>query len=147
MFRSTSFLLPLNNTPREIQHEKPNQPSSHPHSSDDDEEYSDRRVVRFSKDERRKMSSTTLHEVRLLRRSRDTMRKGMFLLLICLATAVVFALLMLQPMLERYYASFTASSTIEHLNDSIEKGVIQRLVQIPWFGGWDIQIIAVRRNI
>lgn len=147
MFRSTSFLLPLNNTPKEIQHEKPNQPSSHPHSSDDDEEYSNRRIVRFSKDERRKMSSTTLHEVRLLRRSRDTMRKGMFLLLICLATAVVFALLMLQPMLERYYASFTASSTIDHLNDSIEKGVIQRLVQIPWFGGWDIQIIAVRRNI
>lgn len=136
MFRSTSFLLPL--------HDKPNQPSSH---SSDDEEDCNKRVVRFSKDERRKMSSTTLHEVRLLRRSRDTMRKGMFLLMICLGIAVVFALLMLQPMLERYYASFTASSTIEHLNQSIEKGIIQRLVQIPWFGGWDIQIIAVKRNV
>lgn len=138
MFRSTSFLLPL--------HDKPNQASSHLQSSDDDEDCN-KRVVRFSKDERRKMSSTTLHEVRLLRRSRDTMRKGIFLLMICLGIAVVFALLMLQPMLERYYASFTASSTIEHLNQSIEKGIIQRLVQIPWFGGWDIQIIAVKRNV
>ncbi|CEP18581.1 hypothetical protein [Parasitella parasitica] len=90
-------------------------------------------------------STMTMHEIRLLRKSSDTMRKGMLLLFICLGLAVVFALLMLQPMLERYYASFSVSSTVASLNRSIEKGNVRRLMQIPWFGDWDIQLIAVRR--
>lgn len=113
-------------------------------SSGDEDEH---RRRFFSREEKYKISSSsTLHEIRLLRRSSDTMRKGMLLLLICLGVAVVFALLMVQPMLERYYASFTASSTIDSLDKAVEQGLICRLLQIPWFGGWDIQIIAIKRN-
>jgi hypothetical protein len=115
-------------------------------SSDDDEEHRSRK--QFTREERSQIDSTsmTMHEIRLLRKSSDTMRKGMLLLVICLGLAVVFALLMLQPMLERYYSSFSASSTVTSLNSSIEEGVVRRLMQIPWFGGWNIQLIAVRRR-
>lgn len=116
-------------------------------SSEDDEEHRSRK--RFTREERNQINSTlmTMHEIRLLRKSSDTMRKGMLLLVICLGLAVVFALLMLQPMLERYYSSFSVSSTVASLNSSIEEGVVRRLIQIPWFGGWDIQLIAVRRRV
>lgn len=137
---SNSFLLPNNAS------ESTTQDAS---SSDDDDDDSNSRPGHFSgkrqftREERTNMnaSTMTMHEIRLLRKSSDTMRKGMLLLMICLGLAVVFALLMLQPMLERYYASFTVAS----LNQSIEEGVVRRLMQIPWFGGWDIQLIAVRR--
>ncbi|KAK4513276.1 uncharacterized protein ATC70_011844 [Mucor velutinosus] len=141
---SNSFLLPSNNnsmesTTRDVS------------SSDDDNTSGSGRPSskrRFTREERRKINSTTMtmYEIRLLRKSSDTMRKGMLLLMICLGLAVVFALLMLQPMLERYYASFTVSSTMGSLNQSIQEGVVRRLIQIPWFGGWDIQVIAVRRT-
>ena len=115
-------------------------------SSEDDEEHRSRK--RFTREERSQIDSSTMtmHEIRLLRKSSDTMRKGMLLLVICLGLAVVFALLMLQPLLERYYSSFTVSSTVASLNSSIEEGVVRRLMQIPWFGGWNIQLIAVRRR-
>ncbi|KAG1086338.1 hypothetical protein G6F42_021031 [Rhizopus arrhizus] len=141
---SNSFLVPNNNS-------NINAPESATRdlSSSDDEDDTDGRngKRRFTREEKRKINSTTMtmHEIRLLRKSSDTMRKGMLLLVICLGLAVVFALLMLQPMLERYYSSFTASSTVASLNHSIEEGVVRRLMQIPWFGGWNIQVIAVRR--
>lgn len=113
--------------------------------SSDDEEGTKRR--RFTEEEKNRIdASTTIHEVRVLRRRSDTMRKGMLLLLICVGLAVVFALLMLQPLLERYYSSYTVSSTIESLEKSTDAGIVRRLMQIPWFGGWDIQLIAVRRE-
>lgn len=135
---STSFLIPNH-------YEEPHHTREILKAISSEEEEDDESIQhgRFSREERRKISSSTLHEIRLLRRSRDTMRKGIFLLMICLGTAVVLALLMLQPMLERYYAD---SSTIESLDRSVEHGMIRRLVQIPWFGGWDIQIIAVKRG-
>ncbi|KAI8646295.1 hypothetical protein BD408DRAFT_410519 [Parasitella parasitica] len=116
-------------------------------SSSEDEHRERHKSRVFTREEQSNInaSTTTMHEIRLLRKSSDTMRKGMLLLLICLGLAVVFALLMLQPMLERYYASFTVSSTVASLNSSIDRGVVRRLMQIPWFGGWDIQLIAVRR--
>jgi hypothetical protein len=119
-------------------------------TDDDDDTMEGSRRRRFTKDEKRMISSssagTTLHEIRMLRRSSDTMRKGMLLLMICLGLAVVFALLMLQPMMERYYASFSVSSSVNVLDKSIEQGVVRRLLQIPWFGGWNIQVIAMRRQ-
>lgn len=140
-FRSHSFLISRESEDR--QEKKSEEPHDIPSSGDEDE-YHNRF---FSREEKYKISSSsTLHEIRLLRRSSDTMRKGMLLLLICLGIAVVFALLMVQPMLERYYASFTASSTIASLDKSVEQGLVRRLIQIPWFGGWDIQIIAIKRN-
>ena len=135
--RSTSLLIPAATSSSNTYEPVPNDTS-------DDENDDGEGLNRFSKD--RLNSSATLHEIRLLRRSRDTMRKGIFLLVICLSTAVIFALLMLQPLLERYYASFSASSTVASLDRSIENGIIQRLVQIPWFGGWDIQLIAIKRD-
>lgn len=141
---SNSFLVSNNNS-------NINMPESTTRdlSSSDDEDNTDGRNSkrRFTREEKKKINSTTMtmHEIRLLRKSSDTMRKGMLLLVICLGLAVVFALLMLQPMLERYYSSFTVSSTVASLNNSIEEGVVRRLMQIPWFGGWNIQVIAVRR--
>ncbi|GAN01955.1 hypothetical protein MAM1_0014d01392 [Mucor ambiguus] len=145
---SNSFLLPNNNnSPSEFT-------TRDASSSDDDEDIGNSgtghqgRKRRFTREEKHSINTTTMtmHEIRLLRKSSDTMRKGMLLLMICLGLAVVFALLMLQPMLERYYASFTVSSTVASLNQSIEQGVVRRLMQIPWFGEWDIQVIAVRRT-
>lgn len=139
-FRSHAFSI-SNNSEHWL--EKKPEEADIPSSGDEDEH----RKRFFSREEKYKISSSsTLHEIRLLRRSSDTMRKGMLLLLICLGVAVVFALLMVQPMLERYYASFTASSTIDSLDKAVEQGLICRLLQIPWFGGWDIQIIAIKRS-
>ncbi|KAF1805903.1 hypothetical protein FB192DRAFT_1068941 [Mucor lusitanicus] len=140
---SNSFLLPNNNT---LESSARHVSTSSSDEDDGDDENSRKR--RFTRQEKRHIRSTTMtmHEIRLLRKSSDTMRKGMLLLMICLGLAVVFALLMLQPMLERYYASFTVSSTVASLNQSMEQGVVRRLMQIPWFGGWDIQVIAVRRT-
>ncbi|KAI7889902.1 uncharacterized protein EV154DRAFT_268848 [Mucor mucedo] len=142
-FRSSRTFSISNHGNEHWLEKKPEEPDM-ASSGDEDSEYK-RRF--FSREEKYKISSSsTLHEIRLLRRSSDTMRKGMLLLLICLGVAVVFALLMVQPMLERYYASFTASSTIGSLDKAVEQGLICRLLQIPWFGGWDIQIIAIKRN-
>jgi hypothetical protein len=119
-------------------------------TTDDDDDNVMERRTKFTRDEKRMINSsaagTTLHEIRMLRRSSDTMRKGMLLLMICLGLAVVFALLMLQPMMERYYASLSVSSSINVLDQSVEQGIVRRLLQIPWFGGWNIQVIAVRRQ-
>ncbi|KAL9553882.1 hypothetical protein MBANPS3_003088 [Mucor bainieri] len=144
-FRSASnaFLLPSESTTHDT--------SSSSSSSDDDNDNSEtsrqgrKRPFIASDPSSASGGTMTLHEIRLLRKSSDTMRKGMLLLMICLGLAVVFALLMLQPLLERYYASFTVSSTVASLNQPMEQGVVRRLMQIPWFGGWDIQVIAVRR--
>lgn len=91
-------------------------------------------------------NTDSLHEVRVLRKSSDTMKKGMLLMFICCGLSIVLALLLLQFMLERYYTSFTVSSTLSSLDESIEKGIVHRLLQIPWFGGWNIQLIAIRPN-
>jgi hypothetical protein len=92
-------------------------------------------------------NTDSLHEVRVLRKSSDTMKKGMLLMFICCGLSIVLALLLLQFMLERYYTSFTVSSTLSSLDESIEKGIVHRLLQIPWFGGWNIQLIAIRPNM
>lgn len=148
-FRAASFSLSSNsNEPSSRLEESSTFVPETTDDEDDDDTTEGVRRRRFTKDEKRMISSstagTTLHEIRMLRRSSDTMRKGMLLLMICLGLAVVFALLMIQPMMERYYASFSVSSSVNALDKSIEQGIVHRLLQIPWFGGWNIQVIAVR---
>lgn len=131
-FRSSSFIASTEEQVNEVS------------SSGDEDEYHSRY---FSREEKYKINaSSTLHEIRLLRRSSDTMRKGMLLLLICISLGVVIALLMVQPMVESYYASFNAASNVASLDQSVDSGLVRRLIQIPWFGGWDIQIIAIKRQ-
>ncbi|KAI9482759.1 MAG: hypothetical protein EXX96DRAFT_555509 [Benjaminiella poitrasii] len=104
-------------------------------SSDEETTHEGRqRQKRFTREERNKMNAAmSLHEVRMLRRTRDTMRKGFLLLLICFGLAVVLALLMLQPMLGR--------TVLDESNQEV-----RRLIQLPWFGGWDIQVIAIQKT-
>ncbi|KAI7898276.1 uncharacterized protein BX663DRAFT_564806 [Cokeromyces recurvatus] len=120
---SNSFL----SSPVEPQEEKDTSSSS-----DEEENETRHHHHRFTREERNKINeSVSLHEVRMLRRTRDTMRKGILLLFICLGLAIIFALLMLQPILERMVVD--------------ESSTVRRLVQLPWFGGWDIQVIAIQR--
>lgn len=131
---SNSFLLSNNENSANIEPV----PISENEIASSDDEHGD-----ITEEEKNRIdTSTTIHEVRVLRRRSDTMRKGMLLLLICVGLAVVFALLMLQPLLERYNSAFPPTdSTID------STATIRRLIQIPWFGGWDIQLIAVRRRV
>ncbi|KAG2230089.1 hypothetical protein INT48_004351, partial [Thamnidium elegans] len=140
-FRSSAFSASTNDA--EDRYKIEDHSNDAPSSADEDEYHS----RYFSREEKYKINtSSTLHEIRLLRRSSDTMRKGMLLLLICISLGVVIALLMVQPMVERYYASFNAASMVSSLDQSVELGLVRRLIQIPWFGGWDIQIIAIKRQ-
>ncbi|KAL0090773.1 hypothetical protein F4703DRAFT_1835115 [Phycomyces blakesleeanus] len=77
-----------------------------------------------------------------------SVKKVLLILTMCICLAIVLALLMLQPVVRssdqtpldtEYFSggSYTSNygSTLAH-----------RLWNMPWFGGWEIQIIAIRRN-
>jgi hypothetical protein len=77
-----------------------------------------------------------------LREKMDSHQKEILLMYICCGLSVIVALLLLQFMLERYYTSFAATREIYGPEDA----VAYRLINVPWFRGWKVQLIAIKSN-
>ncbi|KAI8887937.1 hypothetical protein K501DRAFT_283050 [Backusella circina FSU 941] len=77
-----------------------------------------------------------------LRDKMDSHQKEILLMYICCGLSVIVALLLLQFMLERYYTSFAATREIYGPEDA----VAYRLINVPWFRGWKVQLIAIKNN-
>ncbi|KAI9030711.1 hypothetical protein CLU79DRAFT_731178 [Phycomyces nitens] len=78
-----------------------------------------------------------------------SVKKIFLILVICVCIAIVLALLMLQPLVRSSnQVSLGTGYSLDGAFASVyDSSLIHRLWSMPWFGNWEIQIIAIRRNL